>query len=151
MDHPPPPIRELSRRLLVLEAGGRKEAEARAGAAVRVCQRLQTALSRLVGPDGFAALMRRTLVLAKREVPALANLQIQGNGDLAGFEPLAAATPDHGSAAATAITAHLLHLLVTFIGEPLTYQIVRETWPQATWDDTPGPAQSGPAQPETES
>jgi hypothetical protein len=38
---------------------------------------------------------------------------------------------DEGDAdAAVALAAHLLELLVTFIGEPLTLRLVREAWPQ---------------------
>ena len=40
-----------------------------------------------------------------------------------------------GGEAAVAITAHLLGLLVTFIGEPLTLRLVREAWPDASLDE----------------
>ena len=42
---------------------------------------------------------------------------------------------DGGAEAAVAITAHLLGLLVTFIGEPLTLRLVREAWPDASLDE----------------
>ncbi len=43
--------------------------------------------------------------------------------------------PNGGVEAAVAITAHLLGLLVTFIGEPLTLRLVREAWPDASLDE----------------
>ena len=40
-----------------------------------------------------------------------------------------------GADAAVAIIAHLLGLLVTFIGEPLTLRLVGEAWPDALLDE----------------
>lgn len=36
------------------------------------------------------------------------------------------------SEAALAITTHLLGLLVTFVGKPLTLRLVRDAWPDAS-------------------
>ena len=138
MDAPPPSVRALARQLLALEAAGENESEDPAAAAVRVCRTLRGALSRLVGQDGFAALLRRALAVARREVPALGSVEVESNGELTGFEALAAATPDEGSESAAAIAAHLLGLLVTFIGERLTLQVVREAWPHVPWDEIHG-------------
>ncbi|HUE74088.1 MAG TPA: hypothetical protein VMP01_24620 [Pirellulaceae bacterium] len=131
-------MRALASQLLALEGAGGNGSEARAAAAVRVCHTLRAALTRLVGQDGFAALLRRALAVARQEVPALGSVQVQSSGELTGFEPLSATTPDHGSEAAAAIAAHLLALLVTFIGERLTLQVVREAWPNAPWDEIYG-------------
>lgn len=106
--------------------------------AVRVCEKLRLSLTRFAGADGFASLLRRALTLARREVPELGGVQINPDGSLAGLEQLAAGewkpgSDWHGEAeAAVAITAHLLGLLVTFIGEPLTLRLVHDAWP-----DTP--------------
>jgi hypothetical protein len=48
-------------------------------------------------------------------------------------DKLAADARDVAVDAAVAITAQLLGLLVTFIGEPLTVRLVREAWPDASW------------------
>jgi hypothetical protein len=53
---------------------------------------------------------------------------------LEGLEALAASDPAVGIEAAVAITAHLLGLLVTLIGEPLTVRLVRDAWPDTAWD-----------------
>jgi len=36
--------------------------------------------------------------------------------------------------AAMAITTHLLALLMTFVGEAITLRLVREAWPQASFE-----------------
>ena len=43
--------------------------------------------------------------------------------------------PDGGVEAVAALAAHLLGLLVTFIGESLALRVVREGWPDASFDD----------------
>jgi hypothetical protein len=133
MDMPFPSIRDLARRLLVLEA-------ARAGAsngpvlnAVRVCQALRVSLIRFAGPDGFTSLLRRSLAMAREEAPVLNNIKVNPEGCLEELQLIDGAEDD-ATDAAVAITAHLLGLLVTFIGESLTLRIVRETWPDAELD-----------------
>ena len=132
-------MRDLARRLLAVEAASRSAADAHLPEAVRVCEKLRIYLIRFAGADGFVSLLRRALALARAEVPAVATVRLKPDGSLEGLEVLAAdATsggPDGGSAAAVAITAHLLGLLVTFIGKPLTLQLVREVWPEASLDD----------------
>ena len=105
--------------------------------ALLVCETLRISLSRFAGADGFSALMRRALALAKQEVPALSRVRIgsaqgarnQWTCNLEGFDEVAAGP--HATEAAIALAANLLHLLVTFIGEPLTLKLVREAWPGA--------------------
>lgn len=100
--------------------------------AVRVCEKLRLSLTRFAGADGFASLLRRSLTLARAEVPELRDVQINPDGSLGGLEQLSA---EGGAEAAVAITAHLLWLLVTFIGRPLTLRLVREAWPAAPLDE----------------
>ena len=86
------------------------------------------ALTQFIGADGFTALMRRALALARTEVPSLQTAKVTPEGLLEGIE-------EHGadaktdSEAAIAITANLLALLVAFIGEPLTLRLMRDVWP----------------------
>ena len=136
MDTPSPSIRDLARRLLAMEAASQSAAEPRAHAAVRVCEKLRVSLTRLAGADGFTALLRRALALARAEVPALHGITEKADGSLEGLEELAADARNVGIDAAVAITAHLLGLLVTLIGEPLTVRLVREAWPDASWDES---------------
>ena len=67
-------------------------------------------------------------------MPALQSVKIGADGRLEGFAQIVAdeGTGAAGSEAAVAITAHLLDLLVTFIGEPLTLTLVRAAWPDTS-------------------
>lgn len=103
--------------------------------AVRVCEKLRISLTRFAGADGFTSLLRRALALARSEVPVLHGMQVKADGSLEGLEELVADHSSRGVEAAAAITTHLLGLLVTFIGEPLTLRLVREAWPDAALDE----------------
>ena len=135
MEEPSLAMRNLARRLLALEATPGATGAREAGhEAVRVCEKLRISLTRLAGADGFAALLRRTLALSRAEVPALSRITVEPDCAMDGLEALASEEADGGAAAAGALTAHLLGLLVTFIGEPLTLRLVREAWPDASLD-----------------
>ena len=123
-------MRDLARRLLALEAARKHDTGARVHEAVGVCEKLRISLTRFAGADGFASLLRRTLTLARAEVPSLSAVHVKPDGSLQDL----ATIPD-GNEAAVAITAHLLELLVTFIGWPLTMRLLRETWPDALFDE----------------
>ncbi len=127
MDQPSPSMRDLARRLL---AASRTASAAPVPEAVLLNEQLRLALTRFAGADGFAALLRRALALASAEVPALRAARVGADGRLEGWEPLAKGS--EGDEEATAVTAHLLGLLVTFIGEPLTLKLVREVWPEGS-------------------
>jgi hypothetical protein len=126
-------IRAWAERLLVAEAANQLAFDDHGIDVVRVCDKLRASLTQFVGPDGFTALLRRALALARVDVPSLQGAEITADGHLAGLEEFGADAKDHVEAA-TAITAHLLGLLVTFIGEPLTLNLMRDSFP-----DTSGP------------
>jgi hypothetical protein len=140
-DPPSASMRDLAQRLLAVEAASASGSPPHAHEAMRVCDKLRISLTRFAGPDGFASLMRRALALARTEVPSVHNIKIKADGSLEGLEELAADAPNSGNGAnarteaAIAITFHLLELLVTFIGEPITLRLVRETWPTASLDE----------------
>ena len=129
---PSAPMRDLAQRLLEVTRSGARTSgsgeDPRAHGALDCCERLRVALSRFAGADGFASLLRRALTLARTDVPALKRVQIGANGRIEGLD---AAVPEGEEAeAAVALTAHLLDLLVSFIGEPLTLRLVRDGWPE---------------------
>jgi hypothetical protein len=132
MDMPQAPMRVVAQRLLAVEAANRSATDVSGHDAVRVCEKLRISLVRLAGSDGFAALLRRTLALATAEVPALAHVTVNTDCSIEGLHELASNTADGGVDGPVAITAHLLGLLATFIGEPLTLRLVREAWPDAS-------------------
>jgi len=125
MDKPSDSIRELAKRLLDIEAARSDSPEEQSHTATRVVETLRVSLIRFAGPDGFHALMRRALVLARAEAPELSSVTVNPNGSIEGMDSIGA---DGGEPAAAAVTAHLLWLLVTFIGEPMTMRLVREAW-----------------------
>jgi hypothetical protein len=134
MDSPSPSIRDLARRLLAAEAACESAADSSTHEAVRVCEKLRVCLVRLAGADGFTALLRRALALARAELPPLHGIAEKADGSLEGLEKLAAEAPAAGVDAAIAITANLLALLVTLIGEKLTIRLLREAWPDTLWN-----------------
>ena len=130
MDTPSSSIRDLARRLV---AASQTASDPHAHDAVAVIERLRLSLARFAGDAGFASLLRRAVVLASADVPSLQNVKIGADGRLDGVEQLAVdmGTGPLGGEAAVAITAHLLGLLVAFIGEPLMLRLLSESWPVA--------------------
>ena len=129
MNTPSPDMLDLARRLVAAHqsipspetAGGSNGPPL----SVAVCATLRKIVVRFAGPDGFASLLRRALALARADVPALQSVRLGRDCELEGVEQV----DGEGTEAAVALAAHLLTLLVTFIGEPLTVRLVREDWP----------------------
>jgi len=115
-------IGSLATQLLALEAANHHDNGG--SEAARVVDRLRISLVRFAGNDGFAALLRRSIVLVQTDDAALQAVKFTDEGKIEGFENIKA------ESGAPVIT-HLLWLLATFIGEQMTFQIVREIWPEA--------------------
>lgn len=128
MEKPSTSIWELSRRLLAAEAEVRTDADSHE--AVLVCEKLRVSLTRVAGADGFTALMRRSLALAKADIPALTDAKLGANGCIDGLE-----LNGDASEAGAALTAHFLWLLITFVGETIALRLVREAWPDLAADE----------------
>ena len=64
----------------------------------------------------------------RAEVPSLNRVTVKPDCSMDGLEAPAADEADGGVEAAVALAAHLRALLVTFIGEPLTLRLVRQSW-----------------------
>ena len=127
-------MRQLAERLLAVEAARHSEADSHVHEALRVCEKLRSSLTRFAGADGFTALMRRALALARAEVPSLQGVSVRQDGSIVGLEEISGSSKDGGAEATVAITAHLLALLVIFIGEPLTLRLVIDAWPDESLD-----------------
>lgn len=123
---------ELARRLLAFEASRGPPSDLQVDQAVRACERLRAPLSKFAGPASYWSLLSRALALAKAEVPSLAGLRVRADGYLERFDEVEH-HPDAGEAeeGPVVLVAHLLGLLVTFIGEPLALLLVRDAWPDA--------------------
>jgi hypothetical protein len=118
--------------LLAVEAASKSASDVQVHEAVRVCEKLRVSLTRFAGADGFTSLLRRALALARADFPSLQTATLKTDGCLEGLDVLAADRANGGPDAGVAIIVHLLGLLVTFIGEPLTVRLVREAWPEAS-------------------
>jgi len=132
MTKPSASIRKIAGQLLAVEAARRTDADEHE--ALLVCEKLREALTRLAGAEGFTALMRRALALARLDVLALEHVTLGADGCFVGLEN---AVSGNGNAAnaGTEITSQFLWLLVTFVGEPLSIQLVREIWPDEMIDE----------------
>jgi hypothetical protein len=118
-----PAAREMAHRLIAIERGGSLVAPEDRDFSCSVCEKLRRPLSRLVGSAGVSSLVRRALTLAKRESPALHEVEVLEDGSLKGLEGDALQASD-------ILIAHLIQLLATFIGEGLTLRILRDAWPE---------------------
>ena len=101
-----------------------------------VCEKLRPQLVPLMGTGGFRALLSRALALAGAEVPWLRAVQVKGDGVVERLEGLPK-QPDLDAMleGKVVLLAHLLGLLVAFIGENLTLRLVREVWPKARFNN----------------
>ena len=125
-----PTLREFAQQLLDYETpeGG----SARIDAVLRVCEKLRHSLSALAGVAGFRVLLARALTLAKAEVPWLNAVQVNEEGVLVGLEEVEPQLDNKEVAQGEVVLiAHLVGLLVGFVGEDLTVSLVREVWPAA--------------------
>ncbi|WP_439627026.1 hypothetical protein [Gemmata sp.] len=131
MSTPPPRTWDFARRLVALEAA-RGEQPGDGSAAVRVCETLRVRLARLAGTEGYRTLLSRAVTLAQADVPSLAAV-VRADGSLGGLDEAGhTGAGARGDGAGVAVVAHLLGLLVAFIGEPLTLRLAGDAWPGAT-------------------
>jgi hypothetical protein len=131
MNTTPASLRAWAQRLLAVEAENQSASKMRGHEVVRVCEKLRISLAQFVGEDGFTALLRRAVALARADAPSLQTVKVTADGRLEGIEEFAAGAQQDVEAA-TAITAQVLSLLVTFIGESITLRLLRDAWPETS-------------------
>ena len=130
-------LRQLALKVLRQHAGPAAGAEALATAARRAYDDLARVSAPLIGQVGVEALTGRALHLAQREYPFLV---VTGEPKLAEgpfaqvIVCLERQDPAVAAEAAGAVFATFTGLLVTFIGEPLTSDLLRKAWPDAFSD-----------------
>jgi len=113
--------RELAERLLAYELAEAETLTAGTDAVSRVCDKLRRPLTTLAGAAGFRSLLARALTLAKQESPALGAWEVKADGSLESPNGEAQQSGD-------VLIAHLIGLMVTFIGESLTLRLVHDVW-----------------------
>lgn len=137
----------LVRRLLTHEAAGNQDQEALIKAAERASDKLRAHLSNRIGQEGFRTLLARALSLTTPQFPHLSAVRVGADGSLVGLRGAAgrgsgevqdSETQKAVVEGAVALVAHLLALLVTFIGEDLTLRLISAVWPDLGLDDAPG-------------
>lgn len=130
MNHATPRMRDLAHRLIAIETGGEESSRTENQTALEVVQKLRPALEELMGSTGFHALVSRSLVLAEKEVPGLGGARMNADGGVEHFQETQVKTaPQPVSTGGAVMLAWLLGLLMSFIGEILTMQLVIEVWP----------------------
>jgi hypothetical protein len=105
-----------------------------AEAAEQAYTALRWRLTGLIGRDGFAALLNRALRLAQVEFPALEGITLDARAEtglrgIHDFAQLYAGSRD-AVGGLTAILAHIIDLLVVFIGEDIAVGLVYDAWPE---------------------
>jgi hypothetical protein len=135
MDMSSASMRDLARRLVAIEAARESATSEKVHEAVRVCDKLRISLSRFAGSEGFTSLLGRALAMSRAEVPSLQTVNLKPDCSPEGLGLLAVDATSAGPEVAVVIAAHLLGLLETFIGKPLTLRLVREAWPDASLEE----------------
>ena len=135
----PPQMRDLTQRLLTYEASAGNTSESVESTILRVYEKLRGNLCLLAGVAGFYSLASRALTLARSEAPSLSAVQVAADGNLQGMsaiEPLTNVKTEGVYEAGVTLISRLLGLLLIFLGEALTMNLVRDAWPDAALDDT---------------
>lgn len=131
----PPQTRDLAQRLLAYENAAGKTSEPPQFAAFGVCERLRQPLVTLAGVAGFRALLSRALVLARAEAPSLSAVEVAADGSLKCQDEFASqSNKEQLRDGGDILIAHLIGLLLIFIGEGLTFRLVQDVWPEAAFD-----------------
>src|ERR1043166_7359050 len=126
-----PKLKEFAGRLLAIEASSGNPGDAKNPTVFRVCEKLRGPLGKLTGVRGFRSLLSRALALAGVEVPWLRGMHIRADGCLEGLAELEGELDRSAiGMGEVVLVAHLLELLVTFIGPALTLGLLREIWPK---------------------
>jgi hypothetical protein len=124
-------MRRIANDLIVYETAENKSSEANTPAGFHTTNKLRPHLATLMGNGGFHALLSRALVLANGEISWLRDIQVNADGTLEGLEAIRGRLdPAEFFEGRTVLLAHLLGLLVSFIGPDLTARIVGDIWPK---------------------
>jgi hypothetical protein len=132
-----PALRQLALRTLSRHVGSPAGSGELAASAQRAYADLARVSIPLIGEGGVDALTGRTLHLAQRQYPWLAQTRGPEQAD-ASFAHvvrcLERQDPAVAAEAAGAVIATFTGLLVTFIGESLTARLLRQAWPDAFFE-----------------
>ena len=141
MNQVTPAVRDLARWVLAQEKQGKANSLTAADAAFSAFEQLRARWTKIIGVNGYQALLSRALVLARVSVSGslesdqavwLATAQVNADGVLNAGEPTTdGESGNHGAEVSVEVMAQMLGLLISFIGEELTFSLVRDVWPGA--------------------
>jgi hypothetical protein len=129
-------MRNFARRLIADESRDHHLSATKAPQGFVEVEKLRRHLTTFMGHTGVNSLLTRTLALSAAEVPWLRGVQVKVDDSLAGLAELEGRLPpDEALEGRVVLLAHLLGLLMVFIGAGLTLRLVAEVWPQVPLDD----------------
>ena len=136
MNRVTPQMRAMATGLITYESKHSNSPESKSPSGFHVCEKLRPHLATLMGNGGFRALVTRARTLAKEEVPWLQHVQVKPDGSLEVVDEVdAQISKGQIGEGRVVLLAQVLGLLVAFIGESLTVQLLREVWPKALIKD----------------
>lgn len=133
MNSSAPVTRNLVRWLLATEAAAHAS-PVNGYEVLAVCEKLRNPLCVLAGLAGFKSLLSRALTLARAEDPSLNGVRVSEEGFLDGLDKADRQLGPPGAVQGEFLIACLIDLLITFIGQSLVLQIVRDVWPDAPFE-----------------
>jgi hypothetical protein len=129
-------MRAFAKRITSCENGGSRIFATKSQTVFPVSERLRLPLTTLLGTGGFRGLLSRALVLAGEEAPWLRSVRVKEDGTLEeSGECDLQITATQQLEGRLVLLAHLLGLLVTFIGPVFTSHLVTEIWPKVMLSD----------------
>jgi hypothetical protein len=123
----------LAEWLVTAEMGATEGPPEGPAAASRVFEKLSQRLAQLITPVGSEALLTRAVHLSRAEFAFLDGVQAApGKASLIARlrETAATVEPDLAQQGFVTVIATLVDLLVSFIGEDLTFRLLRDVWPE---------------------
>src|ERR1700730_3458577 len=122
MNRATPQMRSIAKHLMVHETVRNKSPDAK-GPAFEITDKFRPHMATLMGIGGFRALLSRALVLANGEVPWLHAMRVNADGELEGLEAIQGLGAAEFLEGRVVLLAHILELLVAFIGPELTSRL----------------------------
>lgn len=136
MSHSTPTSRIFAECLINYEARLNPASPHDVPTALPVIAKLGPVLMTFMGKVGYRALILRSLVLARQEIPWLCEATVNADGSLENFADLTASQDAEVAVLGSEVLlSHLLGLLVAFIGELVTLRLVHGLWPVVANDD----------------
>jgi hypothetical protein len=124
-----PKMQALAERIIACDAKEAKLSRRKITPTFPVIGKLRPHLATLMGNGGYRALLMRALTLASAEVAWLRKVRVSTDGSLQTLiESDLPIKPKDILEGRVALVAHLLGLLVAFIGESLMLRLVGEVW-----------------------